>query len=314
MKTLGRAKAMREWKLYFFLFPSLVMILIFAYLPVFSGVFHSFYEWDGGNALEPVGLGHFKRLLSDAVFWQAFVTIGILVLANVIKLAPSILVAVLIHRLKSARAQYLYRIAVVLPMVVPGIVTLFVWKFFFDPNFGFLNSFLEATGLKALMVELDQWLGWGVIHENLPIAWLATPELIVPSLVLWGFPWMGSVGVLVYLAGLQAIGSEIYEAADLDGAGPFRKFWAIEFPLIMTQVRITLILLIIGTLQSYGQQYVLLGENGGAGRAGMTPGLWMFNRAFFAGEFGYACALGIALFAVILALTWVNNKYVRVDK
>jgi raffinose/stachyose/melibiose transport system permease protein len=122
------------------------------------------------------------------------------------------------------------------------------------------------------------------------------------------------VGVLIYLAGLQSISTEIYEAAELDGVNGFQKFVYIELPLIMTQVRLTLVLLIIATLQGFGLQLLLLGESGGAGGRGMVPGLWMFNRAFVAGEFGYACALGVILFVFILALTYINNKYVRVSK
>src|SRR5690606_37559766 len=105
-----------------------------------------------------------------------------------------------------------------------------------------------------------------------------------------------------------------YEAADLDGVGPFKKFLHIELPLIMTQVRLSLVLLVIGTLQGYGLQLLLLGDAGGPGGRGMTPGLWMYNRAFIAGEFGYACAVGLILFVLILLLTHLNQRYVRTDK
>jgi raffinose/stachyose/melibiose transport system permease protein len=138
--------------------------------------------------------------------------------------------------------------------------------------------------------------------------------LIIPALIIWGFPWIGVVGVLIYLAGLQSIGTEVYEAADLDGVSGFQKFIHIEFPLILTQIRLMLILLVIGTIQGYGLQLLLLGDSGGPGGRGMVPGLWMYNRAFIAGEFGYACAIGMILFVFILALTYIQNKYVRVDK
>ena len=307
-------KALREWRLYLFVLPALIAVLTFSYFPAGSALYHSFFDWSGGDTKEFIGLGNFKRIVGDKIFWQSFVTIFILVIANVFKLIPSIGMAVLIHRMVSDKAQYMYRVAVVIPMLVPGIVILFIWKFFYDPNLGILNFILDGTGLKNVLVWLDGKFDWGVFYADVPIGWLSTPELIIPALIFWGFPWIGAVGVLIYLAGLQAIDKELYEASDIDGAGPFQKFFYIEFPLILTQVRVTLILLIIYTLQGYGQQFLLLGENGGPARAGMTPGLWMFNRAFFNGEFGYACALGLVLFSVILGLTWVNNKYVRVDK
>lgn len=311
---ITRKKALREWRLYLFLVPALGMVCTFSYFPAASALYHSFFDWRGGDNKEFIGLANYERALADMVFWKSFVTIFILVVANVFKLIPSIFAAVLIHRMKNDGAQYWYRVFVVIPMIVPGIVTLFIWKFFFDPNFGILNRVLDLTGLKSVLVFVDQQFGWNVFYENVPIGWLSTPELIIPALIFWGFPWIGAVGVLIYLAGLQGIDKELYEASELDGAGPFQQFFHIEFPLIMTQVRLTLILLVIGTLQGYGQQFLLLGENGGPARAGMVPGLWMFNRGFVQGEMGYACALGLVLFFFILALTWVNNKYVRVDK
>ena len=121
-------------------------------------------------------------------------------------------------------------------------------------------------------------------------------------------------GVLIFLAGLQSIGQEVYEAAEIDGVGPIGKFLYIELPLILTQVRLSLVLLIVATLGGYGLQLQLLNEYGGPGGRGMVPGLWMYNRAFYAGEFGYACAIGMILFAFILLLTFVNNRYVRIEK
>lgn len=307
-------KALHEWKLYLFVAPSLLAIAIFAYFPAASAIYHSFFRWSGGDVKEFIGLENFTKILGDGVFWGSFGVISVLVIANVFKMIPSIALAVLIHRLRSERWQYWYRVLVVLPMIVPGLVTLFIWKFFYDPNFGILNQVVESTGIKHLLVAMDNLFGWDVFHAGVPIAWLGEPGLILPALIIWGFPWIGAVGVLVFLAGLQSIGTEVYEAADLDGINPFQKFLHIELPLIMTQVRLMLVLMIIGTLQGYGLQFLLLGEDGGPGGRGMVPGLWMFNRAFIAGELGYACALGLVLFVFILILTLINNKYVRVDK
>ncbi len=311
---LSTQKALREWKLYFFILPSLLLVATFAYFPAGSAIYHSFFDWQGGDNKQLIGLANFKRAFGDKVLWGSFKTVSILIVFNVFKLLPSVVLAVLIHRLKSDRAQYFYRVLLVVPMIVPELVRLFIWKFFFDPNLGVLNQVLDFTGLKTVLVHLDQFFGWGVFLASVPIGWLSQPELVLPSLFLWGFPWIGTVGVLIYLAGLQSIGQEVYEAAELDGVGPFKKFLYIELPLILTQVRLSLILLVIGTLQGYGLQLLLLGDTGGPGGRGMVPGLWMYNRAFIAGEFGYACAIGMILFVFILGLTWLNNKYVRVEK
>jgi len=307
-------KARREWRLYFFVVPALVMIGVFAYFPAASAVFHSFFSWQGGAAKQFLGGGNFQRAWNDRVLWESFGTVSILILFNVFKTIPSIAMAVLIHRVRSDRWQYIYRVLLVVPMIVPHLVTLFIWKFFFDPNLGVLNRVLDLLGLKHALVFIDGIFGWGTFVADAPIGWLSQPELILPSLFIWGFPWIGTVGVLIYLAGLQSISPDIYEAADLDGVGPFGKFLHIELPLILTQVRVSLILLVIATLQGYGLMLLLLGDTGGPGGKGMVPGLWMYNRAFIAGEFGYACAIGLILFVFIGVLTWINHKYVRVDK
>lgn len=307
-------KARREWRLYFFVVPALVMIGVFAYFPAASAVFHSFFNWQGGAAKQFLGAGNFQRAWNDRVLWESFGTVSILILFNVFKTIPSIAMAVLIHRVRSDRWQYIYRVLLVVPMIVPHLVTLFIWKFFFDPNLGVLNRVLDLLGLKRVLVFIDGIFGWNTFVADAPIGWLSQPELILPSLFIWGFPWIGTVGVLIYLAGLQSISPDIYEAADLDGVGPFGKFLHIELPLILTQVRVTLILLVIATLQGYGLMLLLLGDTGGPGGRGMVPGLWMYNRAFIAGEFGYACAIGLILFVFISVLTWINHKYVRVEK
>lgn len=255
------------------------------------------------------------RRTGDWLFWTSFNLIIILVVANVFKMLPSVFTAVCIHRLKSEKTQYLYRVLFVIPMIIPAMVGLLIWKFFYDPNVGTLNSVLVAAHLDHVLMWLDRWvLHLGIFIAPFKPAWLGDPTLIIPALIFWGFPWVGVVGVLIYLAGLQNIGAEVYEAAALDGVTWWGKFWHIELPLIMAQVRLNLILMVIGTLQGFGFQYVLLGPEGGPQNKGLTPGLYMFYRAFTEQDYGYACAVGMILFVIILVLTVINQRYVRVEK
>ena len=255
------------------------------------------------------------RRLGDWLLWKSFSLIFILVAANLLKMWPSIFVAVCIHRLRSEGWQYVYRVLFVIPLIIPQMVGLLIWKFFYDPNVGPLNKFLTATHLDSVLMWLDKWvLHLGVFTEPFKPAWLADPDLIVPALIFWGFPWVGVVGVLIYLAGLQNIGKELYEAAELDGVGSWGKFWRIELPLIMTQVRLNLVLMIIGTFQAFGFQLVLLGPEGGPRNVGLTPGLYMYFQGFIEQRYGYACAIGLLLFGIILVLTIANQKYVRVER
>jgi ABC-type sugar transport system permease subunit len=145
-------------------------------------------------------------------------------------------------------------------------------------------------------------------------AWIGDGKLILPAVILWGFPWIGTVGVLIYLAGLSNISQEVYEAAELDGIGFWGKIFKIEVPLIMTQVRINLIFLTIATLGEYGFFLILLGPAGGPDNAGLTPGLYMYQQAFMNSKMGYACALGLVLSMIILYITMIYQKHLKVDK
>lgn len=437
----------RLWAaLYALMLPTLVGMLVFVYWPNWQTIRYAFFRWDGALTEEWRGGENFTEAFADNRFLWTFQLVGILLIANLIKMWPSILVAVVIHRLRSARWQYLYRVLFVIPMVIPALVWLLLWKQFFDPSAGVLNGLLNATGLMGVLHGLDSpdhgmpavagflnttgfgwdparplaswlclplkavhhvfggpwglglfgfalalaaggwqaarrtwplwlallatgWLVWGP-WRLLPLAglalalgewrwrrldlaglgalrwwavilaavalvlvllsavwtepvkafaygtpsWLGHSKLVIPTIIFWGFPWVGTVGVLIYLAGLQNISKDIYEAAELDGVGPVRRLIDIELPMIMAQVRINLIFMTIGTLTDYGLVLVLLGPDGGPANRGLVPGLYMYSKAFVQNEFGYACALGLIMAAAVLLLTMVYQRYVKVDK
>lgn len=250
----------------------------------------------------------------DQTLWSGFGVIFVLVLANLVKMVPSIATAVVIHRLKSEQWQYIYRVLFVVPMIVPAMVGLLVWKSFYDPTQGILNRILVGSGFIDVLVWTDGLFGWDVFRAGFNPSWLGDASLVIPSLIFWGFPWVGTVGVLIYLTGLAGIDESIYEAANIAGASSLQKFFYIEFPLILTQVRINLVLMIIGTLQTYGQILVLLGDSGGPKGVALVPGLYMFRSAFVELYAGKACAIGLIVFFFILILTEINNRLVRVEK
>ncbi|MDF3128609.1 sugar ABC transporter permease [Kiritimatiellaeota bacterium B1221] len=282
-----------------------------------------------------IGVGIFVWSLAqnaggEVALWSGFSVIATLVVANLVKMIPSITTAVVVNRLKSEAANYWYRVLFVVPMIIPGMVYLLLWKFFFESG-GLFNLVLRKTGIMHLIYVYDFWSENGIfigLNEAAKMsmgdvlnaastaapAWLGSPELVLPAFIIWGFPWVGVVGVLIYLAGLQSIDQAIYEAADLDGVGAFGKFMNIELPLILTQVRINLVLMIIGTLQMYGMILILFGDAGGPNGKMMVPGLLMFRSAFVEGYAGYACSIGLILFFLILVLTEINNRFVRVEK
>lgn len=466
--------------------PTILSMLIFSYYPKLDVIVKAFYRWEPGQIEEFIGIKNFQDAVADPLFWNSFQLVVILLVANLLKMWPGIITAIALHRLKSDRWRYIFQVAFVIPMVIPGLVWLLIWKSFYEPDFGILNRFLHLTGMMDILAWLDgtqkapgimpsiattlqplidgpvsvlfasvwgvlsfgamlltcsarrqdpagnlkravftvslavttcllvtfasqgyiafaglafivgvalvvgigklsgpswllwslwmlagiwtckerlymlpvlvfaaevinyvlrrvldvmeaqdatKWLGLGIIalgclfiafgkiwvtstgqFEFGAPAWLGNKDLVLPAVIFWGFPWVGTVGVLIYLAGLQQISVDVYEAAELDGVGPIRRIFSIELPLIMTQVRINLIFMTISTLTAYEFFLILLGPSGGPGNKGMVPGLYMYQQAFLSGRFGYACALGLVLFVMILLLTVIYQRYVKVDK
>jgi raffinose/stachyose/melibiose transport system permease protein len=185
----------------------------------------------------------------------------------------------------------MYQTLLVLPMVVPAIVGYMIWKWFYSYE-GLLNIVLAAVG-----------------QEQVIRAWLGDPDLALYALMFVGFPWAGGFNMLVFLAGLQQISSEVIDAAIVDGAGTLSRFLRIELPLVSGQVRFLLILSIIHGIQQFTLPLVM--TSGGPGWATMVPGLRLLQTVTHEFQYGYGSAIGVALFVVILGLTYLNQRYLR---
>ena len=292
-------KLKNYWSVYMLAAIPLALVLVFNYYPIFNGFIHIFYRWDGDLIEEFTGLENLMKVIHDTDLWKSFVVVGIFIVSNLFKMIVPIAAAVILHHIINDRANYLYRVMFVIPMVVPAMVFFLMWKYFYEPNAGILNEILRVLGF---------------IKPTEIIQWLSSEKLVIPSLIFAGFPWVGAFGILIYLAGLQNIPEDVYEAAEIDGAGPMRIFWKIELPLITTQVRINLILMMISTVQQWQNVYLFVGESGGPDGVASVPGLVVFREAFSRGYFGYGCAVGFLLFLVTLILTFFNNKFVRTKK
>ena len=292
-------KLKNYWSIYLLAAVPLGLVLLFNYYPIFNGFVHIFYRWNGDLIEEFTGLENLIKVAHDTELWKSFIVVGIFIVSNLFKMIVPIAAAVILHHVINDRANYLYRVMFVIPMVVPAMVFLLMWKYFYEPNAGVLNEILRALG---------------IIGPTEIVPWLSSEALVIPSLIFAGFPWVGAFGVLIYLAGLQNIPEDIYEAAEIDGAGPFRIFRQIELPLIMTQVRINLILMMISTIQQWQNIYLYVGDSGGPNGVATVPGLLVFREAFSRGYFGYGCVVGFLLFLVTLILTFFNNKFVRTKK
>lgn len=305
-----------HWEIYLFVLPALILIGLFQYYPAASGIFHSFYRWNGADISEFVGWQNYADLLRSEPFWQSFRVAFTLGLWNVVKMVPAVAVAVWIHRCHSERIQYVYRLCFVVPMVIPALVVALIWRsFFFEAISGYLNRFLHGSGLFNLLVQMDQWFSWGgVFTTGSHPAWLGDPRLILIACIVWGFPWVGSFAVLTYLAKLQNIPKDLYEAGEIDGVSWWSKFTRIELPLLLSSFYLMLVFVIIGTIKDAGTILALAGLEGGPGGKATVPALFMLRKAFISQEMGAACAIGIVLTLVVMMLQKLSEALLQEDE
>jgi raffinose/stachyose/melibiose transport system permease protein len=198
--------------------------------------------------------------------------------------------AALLYRLRNENTAYFFRLLFVLPIVVPGVVGILVWQQLFQPSYGLFNVVLKSFGLA-------------------PLAWLNDPSTALSSLMFVGFPWIDGVGMLIFLAGFLSISREVVEAAIMDGCSSVRRFFEIEIPLIIPQLRVVIILNVIGALQGFGWQLVI--TRGGPLKATSVPAWEMYYSAMFDGRFGVGSAIGVILFLIIFVLTLINITTLR---
>ena len=298
-----------HWEIYLFIIPTLITIGLFIYYPAASGIFHSFFRWNGSDVSEPVGMMNYIDLVTSLEFWRSFKNAFILGIANVVKMAVALLVAVCIHRCRSDKVQYFYRLFFVIPMVIPGLVVALMWRaFFFEATSGYLNAFLEFAHLFPFMNYIAPFFGWGDAFSGASQpAWLGDPRLIMTAVIFWGFPWISSLAILTHLAKLQGISKDVYEAGDIDGVGWWSKFTRIELPLITGSIYIMLVFTIIGTIVDAGMIIALAGMEGGPGGEVDVPALFMIRKAFVDQKMGYACAVGIVLALIVMVLQKVST-------
>jgi raffinose/stachyose/melibiose transport system permease protein len=292
----GWQDTVRRAKKYWFCYPMLAgtfaLLLTFSYYPALSAIYHSFTIWDGFRPERWAGLANYREIFeSDVIIGKAFRNMLILTGWQVFRSVTFPLIgAALIYRLRDEKVAYFFRLVFVLPIVVPSVVGILVWRQLYEPNIGLFNEILKLVGLK-------------------PLSWLNSPQTALPSLMFIGFPWIDGVGMLIYLAGLLAIPLEIVEASIVDGATSLRRFFAIELPLVVPQIRVIVILNVIGSLQNFGWQ--LLVTSGGPNNATTVPAWEMYRAAMLSGRYGVASAIGVILFVIIFVLTLINNASIR---
>jgi multiple sugar transport system permease protein len=283
----------KNWVAYLFLTPGLIHFVIFTLFAVGFAFYISFHKW---NIIQPdkpfVGLDNYVRLFHDPRFSRAVINTLTFLLGVPLNLASGLAVALLLNT--KVRGQGLYRTLYYIPVVTPLVVSSIIWKWVYQGDYGLLNYYLLKLGL---------------IHEK--IVWLADPNLALPALIIMGI-WGGTGATMViYLAGLQSIPEEMYDAAKVDGASSFQRLIYVTIPLLAPTTFFLFVTNVIGTFQIFTQIYIM--TSGGPLNRTTTIGYYLYDKAFRQLDMGYATAMAFALFAMIFVFTLFQMKFTRGD-
>jgi len=273
---------------YVFLAPALILIIIFTIYPVISSFILSFQEVRGVETTF-VGLANYTRLFHDPVFYKSLLnTFEILIVQVPIMLSISLLIAVGLHS-TMVKAKAFFRIAFFMPAITALVAAAIVFMIMLDEHFGLVNYFLSKIGIS-------------------PIHWLTSPFWAKISIIIvMTWRWTG-YNMVIFLAGLQNIPGELYEAASMDGAGKIRQFFMITVPQLKPVFIFTVVMSTIGTLQLFDEPFIL--TQGGPNNATTTITLYLYQTGFKYFEFGYASAIAYVLVFIIAIISWVQMKWV----
>src|SRR5215212_10867402 len=283
----------KNWSAYLFLAPGLIHFLVFTVFAVGFAFYISFHDW---NIIKPdkpfVGLDNYMRLFTDPRFHRAVGNTLLFMVGVPLNLISGLAVALLLNT--KVRGQAIFRTMFYLPVVTPLVVSSIIWKWVYQGDYGLLNYYLLKFGL--------------IEHK---IVWLADPNLALPALIIMMI-WGGTGGTMViYLAGLQSIPEEMYDAAKVDGASALQRLLYITIPLLRPTTFFLLVTSVIGTFQIFTEVYIM--TNGGPLNRTTTIGYYLYTKAFRELDMGYATAMAFVLFAMIFVFTVLQWKFTRGD-
>ena len=295
-----------------FLSPWLVGFVVFLLVPVVLSFYYSFCDYSLLQAPAFIGGGNYRELAADPVFWKSLTnTLVYAAMALPAGLLVSLGLALLLNQ--RVPGQSVYRTIIFLPSLVPTVASAMLWLWLFNAKLGLINTLLETAPFRAAIGGLNGLLGlFRLPPLQTPIGWLTDPTWALPALALMSLWGVGHT-VVIYLAGLQDVPRELYESAELDGAGAWRRLRNVTIPMISPVIFFNLIMAIIGTLQVFAVPYIMTG--GGPARATYFFTMYLYDNAFTYLKMGYASAMAWIQLLLVLALTavafWSSKRWVH---
>jgi multiple sugar transport system permease protein len=305
MKLPAVLRLSPEWAPYVFLSPFVLLFAVFGVFPLAFSLYLAFQSWEptsGLGSMEFVGMGNYAFALQDEWFWKSLKNTAWLALASGV---PQHLVAIPLAVFINSSFKKL-RNGVVgayfMPYITSTVAIAILFSSLFSTDYGLINVAINVLGQVP-------GLGW-LLPAN-PIDWLNEPGNIKPAIAMIVFWRYVGFNVVLYLAALQTIPGDIYEAATMDGAGRLQQFFYITLPSLKPMIFFGVTLSVIGGLQLFEEPFILTGGRGGTDQSGMTTAIYLYRMAFDFNDFGAASAMSWLLFVLVAALTWLTNRAFR---
>ncbi len=269
-----------------FTLPSLSVLLVFTFLPAIVVIVLSLFDTNFVGQMNWVGLGNFKTLLTSGDFWGSigrtlYFTIGSVPVA----VAVSLFIAVLLNA--KVRGRAFWRMGFFIPYITPLVATSIIWLYIFNPDYGLLNAALKLFSLPTSR-------------------WLTDTASAMPAMIIYSTWHDVGFAVIIFMAALSRVPTELLEAAQIDGASGWRAFWHVTWPMISPSTYFVMIIYTISAFKMFTQVEVL--TQGGPVDATTTTGYYLYQQAFGQMHFGYAGAVSIGLFVIIFILTLLQRK------
>ena len=287
--------------------------------PILFSIVLSFTRYDVLSPARYVGLDNYRELFHDRLFAVSLGNTAYMLIRIPLGMAVSLAIAMLLNR--QIRGIGSYRTAFYMPTIVPLVASVLLWQFLLKDNFGLINVSLRWV-IATPPVRVIEWVVNHLHHfdgEQFRFTapqWLSDPNWTKPSIILMGL-WGAGGGMIIWLAGLQSIPTQLYEAATVDGAGHLRQFWNVTVPMLSPYILFNAIMGVIGTMQIFSEAFILFHDGGPNGSA-LFYAFHLFRKAFQYFSMGYASAMAWVLFLIVLALTglqlWVSQRWVHYDR
>ena len=294
-----------RWAPYLFLSPFVLLFFVFGLFPLCFSLYLAFQSWEPTSGLDSmvfVGFDNYAFALRDEWFWKSLRNTGWLALASGV---PQHLVAIpLAYFIHSSFKRLRNGVvgAYFMPYITSTVAIAILFSSLFSTDYGLINVALQVLREVPLLGSL--------LPAN-AVDWLGDPDNIKPAIAMIVFWRYVGFNVVLYLAALQTIPADIYEAATMDGAGRMQQFWFITLPSLKPMIFFGVTLSVIGGLQLFEEPFILTGGRGGSDQSGMTTAIYLYRMAFDFNDFGAASAMSWLLFILVAALTWVTNRAFR---